>query len=194
MTQALNKNRNKILALASVVAVKAATESKKAMKLTLAEQKELIRNKGIVSRVYITRGDEKLNEDNILCDKMSGLLIGEGIYWIEDQFATIPELAELLHPLGIGVATRGSYGTWGWGDDRATFFDSKLTKVGEAQNVMFEEGSRWLDKAVWADKENNRMAWTIAELQQVLIDTGKPKKAAKKPAKKTAKKEPVVTE
>ena len=64
MTQALNKNRNKILALASVVAVKAATESKKAMKLTLAEQKELIRNKGIVSRVYITRGDEKLNEDN----------------------------------------------------------------------------------------------------------------------------------
>lgn len=187
MTQALNRKRTKILALASVVAVKAATESKKAMKLTLAEQKELIRNKGVVSRVYITRGDEKLNEENVLCDKMTGLLIGEDIYWVDEEFATIPELADLLRPLGLGVSSRGSYGTWGWGDDRATFFDSKLTKVGEAQNVMFEEGSRWLDKAVWADKENNRMAWTIPELQQVLIDTGKPKKAPKKAAKKEPK-------
>lgn len=176
MTNLMNENREKILALRSVVAVKKATEKKKALKLSFVEQKELIRDKGVVSRVYVTRGDSEYNEDNVLCDKYSGLLIEDDIYWIEDTFATIEELADILRPLGIGVTSHGSYGTWGWGDDRQTFFDSKLTKVGEAQDVMLEEGSRWLDKAVWADEENGRLKWTIEELQQVLLDTEKPKK------------------
>lgn len=183
MTKALDKKRAEILALPSVVAIKAnAAKYANKKRLPVADVKELVKDKGLVERVYITRGDSELNENSVLCDKYSGLLINGDIYWIEDKFATIEELATILHPLGIGVKVRGSYGTWGWDDDREEKFDAKLTKVGEDQSTMLEEGSRWLDKAVWADKKNDRLTWTVKELQKVLLDTEK--KALKAAEKK----------
>lgn len=171
----INLRRNKILALESVVRAKANTENKKGVRLSLAERKALIKDKGVVERIYITRGHDQYDEANVLCDKFSGLLINDEIYWIEGNFARPSELSEMLEPLGIGMNEKGS---WGWGEDRETIFDSSLVKVETPQDEMFEEGSRWIEKAVWADKENDRLSWTIEELQLVLLAAGKAEKEA----------------
>lgn len=173
MNKTMNAKRDEILALPSVVAVTAKAAEMSDERISVSEVKALIKDKGMVERVYITRGDSERNEDNILCDKFSGLLINDGIYWIEDSFATLEELSEILHPLGIGITSRGSYGTWGWGDDRQNQFDATLTKVGEPQATMLDEGSRWLEKAVWAKEKEGRLKWTIKEMQKVLLDTEK---------------------
>lgn len=192
MNRALKNNREKILAMRSVVEVQNRCQKKQGVRLSAADVKEMIKDKGVVERVYITRGDKEVTQSNVKCDKFAGLLIKDGIYWIEGNFALISELAENIYPLGISITPHGSYGTWGWGDDREMMFDSSLTKVGETQDSMFEEGSRWLENTVWA-KPNERMFWTVAELQKVLLKTQKDEdkenaKAAKKAAVADGKK------
>ena len=193
MNKTLKNNREKILAMRSVVEVKNRCRKKRGIRYSAADIKEMIKDKGVVERVYITRGDKEVNDSNVKCDKFAGVLINGGIYWIEGNFALVSELAEIIYPLGISITPHGSYGTWGWGDDREVMFDSALTKVGEPQASMFEEDSRWLENTVWA-KPNERMFWTIAELQKVLLKTEKDedkenaKKAAAKTAAKTGKK------
>ena len=170
-----NDTREKILALTSVATVKMNTENKKGVALSASEWELLRKDKGIVERIYVSRGWNGYNADNIKCDKFAGLLINGSIYWVYATFARLSELSVILHPLGISMS---SDGCWGWGDDREKWFDSKVTKVKTAQNMMLEEGSRWFDKAVWANKESDRLMWTVAELQQLLLDSEKADKKA----------------
>lgn len=189
MNKTMKNNRDKILAMRSVVGVLSRNQKKDGVRLSAADVKEMIKDKGVVERVYITRGDKEVNESNVKCDKFAGVLINGGIYWIDGNFALISELAEIIYPLGISITPHGSYGSWGWGDDREAMFDSSITKVGEPQDSMFEEGSRWLENTVWA-KPNERMFWTVAELQKVLLKTEKDEdKANAKKAARAAKKD-----
>ena len=180
MNRSVKENRKKILAMRSVMEVMARSQKKEGVRLSSSDIKEIIKDKGIVERIYITRGDGEVNESGVKCDKFAGLLINEGIYWIEGKFGLVAELAETLHPLGIGLTPHGSYGTWGWGDEREMMFDSALTKVGETQESMFEEGSRWLENTVWAvqSEAEQRMFWTIPELQKELLKIEKEKDKA----------------
>lgn len=166
--QTTNNKRDQILALTSIATVKRNTENKKGVMLTVSEHKALTKDKGIVERIYVTRGWNGYDRDNIKCDKFAGLLIEGKIYWIYITFARLQQLSKILYPLGINLSDKG---TWGWGDDRETWYDSNITRVKTAQNMMFDKGSRWIEKAVWADKDAGKLMWTIEELQEVLLNT-----------------------
>ena len=98
-----------------------------------------------VDKIYVSRGDDTYNYDGILADKFAGVLIEGDIFWINETFATLSELARILRPLNVELDRNGS-----WGNRECNGFarfSKKITKVAKRHSEFFTDDTIYLKKA-----------------------------------------------
>lgn len=115
----------------------------------------------IVERIYVTRGDNSYDEDNVKNDKMIGIVIKGDIYWLERDFARFSELSYELAGFNILITEDGRWGVTD--EDGRTVLANKVTKISKHHDDILSEKSSYLKRSKRNDS-NGRLFWETHEV------------------------------
>lgn len=124
----------------------------------------------VIEKIYITKGDNLYNDDNIKCDKMIGVVIKGQIYWLQDSFASLHEIKYLLHRLNVTIS---KCGRWGATDkDGSTTYTNSVTKLSKHHDDLFSDKSNYLKRAKCNESKGKRSIWwAVSEVVNELFGT-----------------------
>lgn len=119
-----------------------------------------------IERIYITRGDNTYNSDNVKSDKLMGIVIAGSIHWIDDEFACATQLSGLLERLNVILSSNGR---WGVMDDNCSAtLDQRVTKISRSHDDIFSAKSSYIKRTKRTDA--GKLYWTWAELEETYFN------------------------
>ncbi|MBO6225984.1 MAG: hypothetical protein J6N72_11175 [Psychrobacter sp.] len=119
-------------------------------------------NRMTIERIYTSRGDNGYNHEGIKDDKFAGVMIEGEIFWIDDQFATVKELGNILSSFNIYMDYNGA---WGNIDCRGySKLDKRIVKVSRHHDDFFDEKAMYYKKAKF--NKDGKIWWSVLEIHE----------------------------